>query len=62
MYVPAHLKEDQLEKIKQFEEQKHTRVVALAEIDVEPAPLEPDELSELKDLEKAVGCCLLAVK
>lgn len=62
MYVPARLEKDQLDKIREFEEKKKIRVIALTELELEPALLPADELLDLQNLEKEVGYCLLVVR
>lgn len=62
MYVPARLEKAQLHKIRKFEEKKKIRVIALTELELEPALLPADELLDLQNLEKEVGYCLLVVR
>jgi len=62
MYVPARLEKAQLDKIREFEEKKKIRVIALTELELEPALLPADELLDLQNLEKEVGYCLLVVR
>lgn len=62
MYVPARLEKAQLDKIREFEGKKKIRVIALTELELEPALLPADELLDLQNLEKEVGYCLLVVR
>lgn len=61
MFVLANLPEAKLDKIKDLEEHLGHAVLALAEVNVEPAKLSDDELKEIKDIEEETGLCLVAV-
>jgi hypothetical protein len=62
MFVPAHLSEEQLERIKEFEESHGAKVLAFENESPQAAPLSNEDLNELKDLEQETGLCLVAVK
>ena len=62
MYVYARLTENQVHELRQFEEKKDVRVLALSEARIAPADLDPDKLDELIRLEKRMGICLVAVQ
>jgi len=62
MFVPANLNEGQLERLRTFEQRQGIRVLALADVQVEPNLLDAEKLMGLQDLEQDLGCCLLAVR
>ena len=62
MFVPANLNEGQLETLQTFEQREGIRVLALADVQVEPNLLDAEKLMGLQKLEQDLGCCLLAVR
>ena len=62
MFVPANLNEGQIERLQDFEQRQSVRVLALADMQVEPNLLDAEKLMGLQDLEQDLGCCLLAVR
>ena len=62
MFVMANLSEEQLEALKAFEEKEAIKLIAFADIDLEPKPLAADQVAEISELERQLGVCLLAVK
>ncbi len=62
MFVLANLNEKKLEAIRRFEAESGLCIVAMQDVDLDPAPVEADTLSDLQELEKELGVCLVAVK
>jgi len=61
MFVPANLDEGQLDRLRAYEQREGLRVLALADVQVEPGLLDAEGLVGLQELEQELGCCLLAV-
>ncbi len=61
MFVIAQLRGEQVDQLQRFEQTKGIKVLALAEMKVNPAPLDAEGLEELRKLEEELGVCLLAV-
>jgi len=61
MYVFANLNNDQVAVVKRFEEDKGLQVLAFSDVPLKPATVDPKMLGELKNLERELGCCLVAV-
>jgi hypothetical protein len=62
MYTLAHLNNDQLQRIKDFEKESGVKLLAMDNLAVQPAPLGPDHLKQLESLEGDLGVCLVAVE
>jgi hypothetical protein len=62
LYPYAKLNENELSKIRLFENQTGKRVLALERVDVTPAELTAEEQHKLEELEHEVGFVLIAVK
>ena len=62
MYFVAKVDSEKLREIQEFEQRAGVRLLALTEIDVEPATLPPDMLKELREKEEEWGLCLVAVR
>ncbi len=62
MFVLANLDENKLMAIRRFEAESGLCVVAMQDVDLDPAPVAADTLSDLQELEKDLGVCLVAVK
>jgi hypothetical protein len=62
MFTFANLDDVKLKEIREFEAKSGLRVVALADVDLEPAPVASDTVEELRKMEQDLGVCLLAVK
>jgi hypothetical protein len=62
MYVLANLDSDTLERIQKFERDSGLRLLALRDVDLEPAAIAADSLAEVKKLEEELGICLVAVR
>ncbi len=61
VYAVSKVGDSKLGKIKALEEQSGVTLLALSEIDVEPARLADDTLDEIKALEDELGITLVAV-
>ena len=62
MYALAHLSQDQVSALQQFEEKEGLRLIAMTEVNVEPAPLDAERLAAVKDFEQQFGVCVVAVQ
>ena len=62
MYALAHLSQDQVTALQQFEEEEDVRLIAMTEVDLQPAPLDAEKLSAVKDFEQQLGVCVVAVQ
>jgi hypothetical protein len=62
MYGLAHLSQEQVSALQQFEEKEGVRLIAMAEMDLQPAPLDAEKLSAVKDFEQQFGVCVVAVQ
>lgn len=62
IYTYAKLTEEQLEKVRAFEEETDKRVLVLRSYNAQPDELGEEELEELQDLEAELGYVILAVK
>lgn len=62
MYVLANLDSDTLERIQKFERDSGVRLLALRDVELEPAAIAADTLAEVKKLEEELGICLVAVR
>jgi hypothetical protein len=62
LYCYAKLSDEQLARIKAFEEETGKTVLALREIDVEAELLSREEMDRLRALEKELGLVLLVVR
>ena len=62
MFVLASLDEQKLEAIRKFEKQSGLCVLAMQDVQLNPAPVAADALMGLQRLEKELGVCLVAVK
>lgn len=61
VYAVSKVGESKLEKIKAFEEETGVTLLALSELDVEPAKLQDGTLDDIKALEEELGVTLVAV-
>ncbi len=61
MYVLANLNDDQVARVKRFEEQNGLQVLAFSDVPLKPAAVDAELLGELENLERELGCCLVAV-
>jgi hypothetical protein len=62
MYVLANLESSTLERIQKFERDSGVRLLALRDVELEPAAIAADTLAEVKRLEEELGICLVAVR
>lgn len=62
MFVPANLDSAQLKVIQDIEQSENIRLLALKDLDVQPAMLPMDKVAALQQLEREMGLCLLAVR
>jgi len=62
MFVPANLDSAQLKAIQDIEQSENIRLLALKDLDVQPAMLPMDKVAALQQLEREMGLCLLAVR
>jgi hypothetical protein len=62
MYFIAKVDGEKLHEIQEFEKRAGVRLLALSEVDLEPAPLPADLLEELREKEEEWGVCLVAVR
>jgi hypothetical protein len=62
MYVLANLESSTLERIQKFERDSGVRLLALRDVELEPAAIAADTLAEVKKLEEELGICLVAVR
>ena len=62
MFVYANLDEDKVDRLRKFEQLRGLRVVALADVALEPSAVDGEMLGDLKQLEDELGVCLLAVQ
>jgi len=62
MFVPANLDSAQLKAIQDIEQNENIRLIALKDLDVQPAMLPMDKVAALQQLEREMGLCLLAVR
>lgn len=62
MFAFAKLDANQLEALRDFESQTGVRLLALADVPVEPAHIDEGTLGELKRLEDNLGITLVAVE
>jgi hypothetical protein len=61
LYSFAKLTDEQLAKLRIFEERTGKKVLALTEVGLWPDRLSPEELTEIQTLEQELGCLLVAV-
>lgn len=61
VYAVSKVGDSKLDKIKEFEQETGVTLLALSELNVEPAKIEGDTLDEIKALEKELGVTLVAV-
>jgi hypothetical protein len=61
LYTFAKLTDEQLAKLRAFEQRTGKQVLALTEIALWADRLTPEQLAELQELEKELGCLLVAV-
>ncbi|MCX5770755.1 MAG: hypothetical protein NTZ09_10850 [Candidatus Hydrogenedentes bacterium] len=61
MFVIAHLNDAQLKDLREFEDRRGVRVLALEDMPLETQPLDEQALAELKEIEDKTGLTLLAV-
>lgn len=61
VYAVSKVGDGKLEKIKALEAQTGVTLLALSELDVEPAELGSDALEEIQALEQELGITLVAV-
>lgn len=62
IYTYAKLTEEQLGKVRAFEEKTDKRVLVLRSYSAQPDELSEGELEKLQDLETELGYVILAVK
>ena len=62
IYTYAKLTEEQLGKVRAFEEQTDKRVLVLRSYNAQPDELGEEELEELQALERELGYIVIAVK
>ncbi len=62
IYTYAKLTEEQLEKVRTFEEETDKRVLVLRSYNAQPDELGEEELDKLQDLETELGYVILAVE
>lgn len=62
IFTYAKLTEEQLEKVRTFEEETDKRVLVLRSYNMQPDELGEEELEELQALEAELGYVILAVK
>ncbi|MFO7917512.1 MAG: hypothetical protein R6V13_05500 [Anaerolineae bacterium] len=62
IYTYAKLTEEQLGKVRAFEEETDRRVLVLRSYNAQPDELGEEELEKLQDLEAELGYVILAVK
>ena len=61
VFAVSKVGESKLEKIKAFEQETGVTLLALNELDVEPAKIGGETLDEIKALEEELGVTLVAV-
>lgn len=61
MFVYANLDDAKMGKLQEFERKRGMHVVALADVALEPAPVDEDLVDDIRKLEDELGVCLLAV-
>ncbi|MEA3406993.1 MAG: hypothetical protein U9R48_02790 [Chloroflexota bacterium] len=62
IYTYAKLTEEQLGKVRAFEEETDKRILALRSYNMQPDELSEEELEKLQALEAELGYVILAVK
>ena len=62
MFVLANLTDDQLDRLRAFEQKAGIKILAMKHVDIEMAPIDATELTELQTLESELGVCLVAVR
>ncbi len=62
MFTFANLDDAKLREIQEFEAKSGLRVVALADVNIDPAAVAADTVEELRKMEQDLGVCLVAVK
>lgn len=61
MFVIAHLNDAQLKALREFEDRRGVRVLALEDMPVETQPLDEQALADLQDAEEKIGLTLVAI-
>jgi hypothetical protein len=61
MFVIAHLNDAQLKALREFEDRRGVRVLALEDMPVETQPLDEQALADLQDTEEKIGLTLVAI-
>ena len=61
VYTLANVPEDKLAEIQTLEQEIGAPLLAMSQVEVEPARLDRDKLSRIQSLEKELGVVLVAV-
>jgi hypothetical protein len=61
VYAVTNVDDTVIEKVRSFEEQAGVRLLALNDLDVQPADLDGATLDKIQALEKELGVTLVAV-
>lgn len=62
MFVYANLNEEQVQRLKATEEATGLRLVAMTDVQLDPAPIDAAVLSQIQEVEEELGVCLYAVR
>jgi hypothetical protein len=62
IYTYARLTEEQLGKVRSYEEEMEKRILVLRSYNMQPDELSEEELQKLQDLERELGYVIVAVK
>ncbi len=61
VYTLANVPEEKLSEIKTLEQELGTSLLAMSQVEVQPARLDRDKLSRIQTLENELGVVLVAV-
>lgn len=60
MFMLANLDQEKLKQLHEFEQKKGVKVLAFADIKVDPAKIEEEKVKDMKTLEECLGVTLVA--
>ena len=62
MFVYANLDENQVQRVKTVEAATGLRLIAMTDVQLDPAPIDAAVLTQIKEAEDELGVCLYAVR
>ena len=62
MYAFASLSEEQIAALRAYEKEQGVKLLAVSEVELDPAPIDAADLAKVQALEEQLGVCLVAVR